>query len=223
MKCALGTLLATSLLVAPLSLARSQGAPIKLPDPAKRGTVSVEEALQARRSVRAYADTPLTLAQLGQILWAAQGITSADGRRTAPSAGATYPLELYVVAGSVTGLPAGVYKYRPLGHELVPHLDGDVRAALARGAVRQAWVAQIPAMLAITAVPERTRTRYRDRTDRYVAIEVGHVAQNVYLQAVALGLGTVVAGSFVDDSVAAVLKLDPAERPLAVMPLGMAR
>jgi SagB-type dehydrogenase family enzyme len=210
-------------LIASATVVRAQATPIKLPDPMKRGTVSVEEALQARRSVRAYADTPLTLAQLGQILWAAQGITADNGHRTAPSAGALYPLELYVVVGNVTGLPAGVYKYRPQGHELVPHLDGDLRATLARAAVRQAWVAQIPAMLAITAVPERTRARYGDRTDRYVAIEVGHVGQNVYLEAVALGLGTVMAGAITEDSLAAVLKLDPAERPLAVMPLGKAK
>ncbi len=216
-------LMAIPLLIIPMKTARTQAAPIELPAPVTRGTVSVEEALQARRSVRAYADTPLTLAQLGQILWAAQGITSADGHRTAPSAGATYPLELYVVVGNVTGLPAGVYKYRPQGHELVPHLDGDVRATLARAAVRQGWVTQAPVTLAITAVPERTRARYADRTDRFVAIEVGHVGQNVYLEAVALGLGTVMAGAIVDDSVAAVLKLDPAERPLAVMPLGKAK
>jgi SagB-type dehydrogenase family enzyme len=216
-------LLAVSFLVAPATAIRAQATPIKLPDPMKRGTVSVEEALQSRRSVRSYADTPLTLAQLGQVLWAAQGITAANGHRTAPSAGALYPLELYVVVGNVTGLPAGVYKYRPDGHELVPHLDGDVRATLARAAVRQGWVTQAPVTLAITAVPERTRVRYGDRTDRFVAIEVGHVGQNVYLEAVALGLGTVMAGAITDDSVAAVLKLDPAERPLAVMPLGKAR
>jgi SagB-type dehydrogenase family enzyme len=219
----LSAFLVISLVVAPLSATRAQDAPIKLPDPAKRGTVSVEEALQTRRSVRAYADAPLTLAQLGQVLWAAQGITSADGHRTAPSAGATYPLELYVVVGNVTGLSAGVYKYRPQGHELVPHLDGDQRATLARAAIRQGWVTQAPVTLAITAVPERTRARYGDRTDRFVAIEVGHVGQNVYLQAVSLGLGTVMAGAIAEDSLAAVLKLDPAERPLAAMPIGKAR
>jgi SagB-type dehydrogenase family enzyme len=215
--------LTVPLLLIPMRTAHAQAAPIKLPEPATRGAVSVEEALRARRSVRSYADVPLTLAQLGQILWAAQGVTSADGHRTAPSAGATYPLEVYVVAGNVTGLPAGVYKYRPQGHELLPHLDGDQRAALARAAVRQDWITQAPAALAITAVYERTRPRYRDRTERYVAIEVGHVGQNVYLEAVALGLGTVMAGAFVDDSVAAVLKLDRAERPLAVMPVGKAK
>jgi SagB-type dehydrogenase family enzyme len=223
MRHAFSLLTVVGLVVATGGSADGQGAPIKLPDPVKRGTVSVEEALQTRRSVRTYADTPLTLAQLGQILWAAQGITAANGHRTAPSAGALYPVELYVVVGNVTGLPAGVYKYRPDGHELMPHLDGDVRATLARAAVRQGWVTQAPVTLAITAVPERTRVRYGDRTDRFVAIEVGHVGQNVYLEAVALGLGTVMAGAITDDSVAAVLKLDPAERPLAVMPLGKAR
>jgi SagB-type dehydrogenase family enzyme len=224
MRRALSVLITISLAMAPTKAVRSQAAPaIRLPAPASRGDVSVEEALRTRRSVRAYQDEPITLAQLGQLLWAAQGITDTEGHRTAPSAGARYPIELYVAAGNVTGLPAGVYKYRPREHDLLPHLAGDRRGALAQSAVRQAWIPQAPAILAITAVAERTRERYRDRTDRYVAIEVGLVGENVYLQATALGLSTVMVGAFQDDSVAAVLALDPAERPLALMPVGRAQ
>jgi SagB-type dehydrogenase family enzyme len=127
------------------------------------------------------------------------------------------------VAANVTDLPVGVYKYRPREHDLVRHLDGDQRPHLVQAAVRQEWIAQAPIVLAIASVDERTRARYGDRTDRYVAIEVGHVAQNVYLQAATLGLGTTIVGAFQDDSVAAILRLDRAERPVALLPVGKPR
>lgn len=216
--------LSLSLAVLPMSAAWSQNQmPIALPAPSVRGSTSVEEALQARRSVRELADEPLALAELGQLLWAAQGINRPDGHRTAPSAGARYPIELYVIAGRVTGLPAGVYRYRAAEHDLVPHLAGDRRAALVEAAVRQDWIARAPAVLAITSVDERTRTRYGDRTERYVAIETGAVGENVYLQAAALGLGTTMVGAFQDDRIADVLQLDRATRPLALMPVGRPR
>ena len=221
MRWALVVLFATTLTVAPMRFARSQAGPtIRLPAPAARGAMSVEEALHVRRSVRALRDEELPLAQLAQLLWAAQGITDPEGHRTAPSAGARYPLEIYVVAGRVSGLTAGVYKYRAREHDLVRHLEGDQRSRLVQAAVGQDWIAQAPAVLAIASVDERTRARYRDRTERYVAIEVGHVGQNVYLQATALGLGTTMVGAFQDDSVAAVLHLDRAERPVGLMPVG---
>lgn len=196
---------------------------IDLPAPAIRGAVSLEETLRARRSVRGFTDEAMSLTQLSQLLWAAQGITEPQGRRTAPSAGARYPIELYVVAANVTGLPSAVYKYRPQGHELVRHLEGDRRSRLVEAAVRQDWILTAPAVVAITSVDERTRERYRDRTERYVAIEAGHVGQNICLQAVALGLGTTVVGAFQDDSVTAVLELDRSERPVVLIPVGMPR
>jgi SagB-type dehydrogenase family enzyme len=217
-------ILLTVPLMLPLRPARAQDAPsIPLPPPATRGSMTVEEALATRRSVRAYRDDALPLAHLGQLLWAAQGITDAEGHRTAPSAGARYPLELYVVAGHVAGLPPGVYRYRPAAHALAPHLSGDRLRHLVEAAARQDWIAQTAAVLVIASVDERTRARYRDRTDRYVAIEVGHVGQNVYLQATALGLATTMVGAFEDDSVSAVLQLDRAERPIALMPVGRPR
>jgi len=204
--------------------ARSQAAEaVTLPAPVSEGTMSVEEALRTRRSVRALRDDALPLSQLGQLLWAAQGITDAEGHRTAPSAGARYPIELYVVVANVRDLQPGVYRYRPHEHTLTPHLTGDVRARLVQAAVQQEWIAQAPAIITITAVDERTRTRYRDRTDRYVAIEVGAVGQSVYLQATALGLGTTMVGAFQDENVSAVLQLDRSERPLALMPVGKPR
>jgi SagB-type dehydrogenase family enzyme len=220
----LTTILLAMPLILPLSPAYAQDtSPIPLPPPVTRGAMSVEEALAARRSVRAYREEPLALAQLGQLLWAAQGITDADGHRTAPSAGARYPIELFVLAGNVTGLSAGVYRYRPADHALLPHLSGDLRQRLVDAAARQDWITQTAAVLVITSVDERTRARYRDRTDRYVAIEAGHVGQNVYLQAVALGLGTTMVGAFQDDSVCVLLALDRAERPVALMPVGRPR
>ena len=208
-----------ALLVTPMRPATAQDA-IRLPAPTTRGTVSLEEALRARRSVRGFTDDAMTLAQLGQLLWAAQGVTDTEGHRTAPSAGARYPIELYVATANVAGLPAGVYKYRPREHDLVRHLEGDRRSHLVEGAVRQDWILTAAAVVAITSVDERTRARYGARTERYVAIEAGHVGQNICLQAVALGLGTTVVGAFQDDSVTSVLQLDRSERPLVLIPVG---
>jgi len=215
----LAIVLPTVLLVTPMRSATAQDT-IRLPAPATRGAVSLEETLRARRSVRGFTDEALTLAQLSQLLWAAQGITDAEGHRTAPSAGARYPIELYVVAANVSGLPAGVYKYRPREHDLVRHLDGDRRSRLVEAAVRQDWILTAAAVVAITSVDERTRARYRDRTERYVAIEAGHVGQSLCLQAVALGLGTTVVGAFQDDSVTSALSLERSERPIVLIPVG---
>jgi SagB-type dehydrogenase family enzyme len=203
--------------------ARAQGAttlaPIKLPAPRATSEVSVEQALKARRSLRSFAATPLTLAEVSQLLWAAQGVTDERGRRTAPSAGALYPLELYLVAGNVTGLLSGVYRYRPAGHELVLVAAGDRRAEVA-AACRQGWVAEAPASVAFTAVNTRTAKKYADRSVRYVPIEVGAAAENLALQAVALGLGTTVVGAYDDAKLAATLGSAADEQPLAVLPVG---
>ena len=188
---------------------------IKLPPPRIRGEMSLEETLARRRSLRAYAATPLTLAEIGQLLWAAQGITDPEGRRTAPSAGARYPLEVYIV------LPEAVYHYRPHSHELHLHGPGDRRPALHRAALGQESVLTAPAVIVITAVYRRTAERYGDRrTPRYVHMEVGHAAQNVLLQAVSLGLGSVPVGAFYDDRVHEVLALPADHEPLYLLPVG---
>ena len=199
------------------------GRVVVLPEPRREGAVAVESALARRRSVREYRDAPLALAGLSQVLWAAQGVTDPEGHRTAPSAGALYPLEVYVVAGTVTGLASGVYRYDPRRHRLVLRGAGDRREALAKAALEQDWVAEASVVLVLGAVVERTARRYGRRGPRYVHMEVGHAAQNVYLQAVALDLGTCMVGAFHDRRLHRVLDLPDEVEPLAVMPVGAPR
>jgi SagB-type dehydrogenase family enzyme len=187
---------------------------IKLPEPNFKG-ISVEEALRKRRSIREYSDEELTLSELSQILWAAQGITDrARGFRTAPSAGALYPLELYVVTDE------GVFHYNPLEHSLERMFEGDVRGDLGRAALDQEWVSRAPVSLVFTGVFERTTKKYGERGERYVYMEAGHSAQNVYLECASLGLGTVVVGAFYDTQVKEILRLPEDHRPLYIMPIG---
>lgn len=193
---------------------------IRLPEPKRDGTMSLEQSLERRRSVRSYAKDPLTLAQASQLLWAAQGITSRDGRRTAPSAGALYGLELYLVAGNVRDLASGIYRYRPQGHDLLRIVDADRRAELCAAAHGQSQVKSAPAVLVFTGVYERIARKYGARAERYTHMEVGHAAQNVCLEATALGLGTVPMGAFDDGRVGRVLGLPPGEQPLYILPLG---
>ncbi len=196
------------------------GDTIILPEPRNSGGISVEEALLERRSIRNYKNEALTLAEISQLLWAAQGITHPGGYRTAPSAGALYPLEVYVVAGNVDGLQAGIYKYRPQGHELKKVAEGDVRAELCAAALDQECIEDGAAVLVFAAVYERTTRKYGERGVRYVHMEVGHAAQNVYLQAVSQGLGTVVVGAFDDGRVEKLLQMQDDERALCIMPVG---
>lgn len=193
---------------------------IRLPEPVQDSDTSIEEALRMRRSTRSYIDKPLTLADISQLLWATQGITSQSGLRTAPSAGALYPLEIYVVAGNVDDLPDGVYKYRPDKHELSKMLDGDKRNDLCNAALGQTSIRNAAAVIVISAVYERTTVKYGDRGIKYVHMESGHAAQNVFLQTVPLNIGTVVIGAFDDDAVKEVLKMPEGEQPLYIMPVG---
>ncbi len=193
---------------------------ISLPDARLMGEMTVEEALFERRSVRDYTGEPITLEEVSQLLWAAQGTTVDWGGRTSPSAGGTYPLELYLVAGDVDGLEAGVYLYRTGRHELARILSGDVRKELAQASLGQSSVEEGAVVLAISAVYERTTGRYGGRGLRYVHMEAGHAAQNVYLQATALDLGCVVIGAFQDDDLSALLGLPDDEAPLYVIPVG---
>lgn len=196
---------------------------IVLPKPSVDGDVSLESAIHERRSVREYSKQSLSLDDIAQLLWAAQGVTSRDGGRTAPSAGALYPLELYLVAGNVDSLPAGVYHYRSEGHRLRHISDGDLRDALAAAALDQSWVRRAPVVLLFAGVYERSAGKYGQRARRYTHIEVGHAAQNVYLQAVARNLGTVIVGAFQDAEVQEVLGLPEDHTPLALMPVGHLR
>lgn len=207
-----------------LAAAREEtGGAVELPEPRRSSEVSVESALARRRSVRDFAAEPVSLAALSQLLWAAQGITSNDGLRTAPSAGALYPLEIYLVVGEAKGLLSGVYHYDPRRHRLLPQIVGDVRNALADAALEQEWVADAPALLVLAAAYQRTARKYGARAPRYVNMEVGHAAQNIYLQAVALDLGTVMVGAFRDRELKRVLRLPTHVEAVGVMPVGKPR
>jgi SagB-type dehydrogenase family enzyme len=194
---------------------------IELPSPNVKGTMGVEDAIERRRSRRSYADSPLTLAQVSQVLWSAQGLTKGR-KRAAPSAGAAYPIDVFVAVGpdTVESLPAGVYRYLPAGHSLELHLEGDVRALAAEAASGQRFLAQAPADILLAADYARTARRYGDRARRYVDMEAGHIAQNVHLQAEALGLGTVAVGAFSDSDVAEAFHLPADLAPLYLLPVG---
>lgn len=196
------------------------GLSVRLPEVRPGGARSLDRAIRARRSTRSFAERPLALAQLAELLWAAQGISDPAGGRTTPSAAALYPLEVYVAAGGVGGLAPGTYRYRPQGHELVPVDAVDRRAALAACVYEQDWVAGAPAILVIAAVPERTTTLYGERGLRYVFLEAGHAAQNVHLQAAAAGLGTVIVGAFEDGAVKLAAALPEDTEPVVLMPVG---
>lgn len=208
----------------PQQVKETQGPEIALPPPALEGHMSVEEAIALRRSIRDFGDQPLTLEQVSQLLWAGQGITEGF-KRAAPSAGATYPLTLYVVVGErgVEGLGQGVYAYRPDSHSLLLVKMGDVRRGVASACLGQQFIQEAPIVMVIAAEYERTTARYGERGERYVHMEAGHVGENIYLQAVALGLGTVAVGAFEDDSLKIVVGLPGNQVPLYVMPVGYPR
>ncbi len=193
---------------------------VKTLEPDQEGRLPLEKTLAERRSVREFARGSLTLAELSQLLWAGQGITNRLGFRTAPSAGALYPLELYAAVGEVEPLPAGVFRYNPAERLLEPVGAGDRRAALSRAALSQSWIGESAVVIAVAAVARRTTRKYGKRGRRYVYIEAGHVAQNICLQAVSLGLGVTPVGAFEDDEVKAVLALSAEEEPIYLLPVG---
>jgi SagB-type dehydrogenase family enzyme len=194
---------------------------IPLPAPNYKSNTSIEEALLKRRSVRNYSSRQLSLSEISQILWAAQGITDKEkGLRTAPSAGALYPLEVYLIAVNIKDLDAGIYKYDPQNHTLMKEAAGDKREAIYNASLRQESITSSSALIVITAIYKKTSAKYGKRTERYVNIEVGHVGQNIYLQAVSLEIGTVMIGAFEDGALKKALNLPGNEHPLAVYPLG---
>lgn len=215
------TLAGGGLLLAACSHAGDAG----LPEPSRKGAVSVEEALQSRRTWRGYADQALTRVQLAQLLWAAYGVT--DRRhgiefKTAPSAGALYPLDVYAVVGEgrVQGLAAGCYHYRPGEHSLAEIRAGDLRQAVAQASFNQLWMAKAPVILIITGEYQRCAAKYGPRGTIYTHIEAGHVGQNVFLQAEALGLRAGIVGAFDNRRLAGLLGLPAAHEPLLAMPVG---
>jgi len=193
---------------------------IKLPAARLDSAISIEKVLWTRRSVREFSKDPLELSQIAQLAWATQGVTGPEGHRTAPSAGGLYALEFYVIAANVTGLPAGIYKYELLTHGLTSLIEGDMRQQLSRAALEQSSILQGSAIFALSAVYQRISVKYGERGIRYAHMEAGHAAQNLLLQAVALGLGAVLVGAFDDAKVRRVLKLSKQEVPLYMIPVG---
>lgn len=192
---------------------------VNLPPPPTTGAMSLQEALAHRRSVREFTQGALTLAEISQVVWAAQGVTAPE-RRAAPSPGATYPLEVYLVVGEVKNLAAGVYRYHPGPHRLELVAEGDIRMPVAEAAVGQTWISKAAMVAVIAAVFERTTAHYGKRGERYVYVEAGHAAQNLLLQATALGLGARPVGAFNDLGVSRLLLLPAGEVPLYVIPVG---
>lgn len=196
---------------------------IRLPEPDREGSIPLETTLQKRRSVRSFQDDPLILHAVSQLLWAAQGITDPGGFRTAPSAGALYPLEIYLVTGRVAGLASGAYRYIPFEHALKSIAAGDILPMLSGAALRQEAITQVPAVFVVAGIEKRTTGKYGDRGFRYMYMESGHVAQNICLQAVALGLDSVTIGAFTDTEVARILKMEKGMKPLYIIPVGKAK
>ncbi len=197
---------------------------IKLPPPIETN-YPLYQAVLKRRSHRSWINRAVELEKISTILWAAQGITEPRRRfRAAPSAGATFPLETYLVVRNVLGLGQGIYHYIPYNHELELLKKGDYSRELEIACLGQSWVGSAAANIVLTAVFERTTSYYGRRGIGYVYIEVGHAGQNIYLMAEALSLGTVAIGAFHDEDVARVIGIDiNRERPLYVMPIGYPR
>lgn len=198
----------------------AQKGEIKLPPPSVSGKVSAEEVIHKRRSVREFSDAPLTLAEAGQLLWAAQGVTDElRPFRSAPSAGAIYPLRTYLAAEMVKGLPRGIYRYSPLKHSLI-RVKAAGRAPLLEGVSSQGFVISAPCAVILSADYAAIRQRYRERAERYTHMEAGHAAQNLHLQAEALGLGSVAVGAFSDAALKKAAGMPAEEAPLYVLPAG---
>lgn len=213
-----------------LSLEHNAHATVELPKPVLDSEFSIEKVLFERRSVRNYSDEPVSLEEVSQLLWSAYGITYTreglpdffrGGFKTAPSAGARYPLEIYLVAGDVKGLLPGIYWYVPEGHVLHRLADGDMRTDLQAACLSQKFAGEAPVSIVWSAVYERCTEKYGERgRDRYVCMDLGHSAQNVYLQCGSLGLGTCAIGAFSDDALKKLIGMTEEEEPLYVMPVG---
>lgn len=194
---------------------------LRLPVPKYKSNISVEEAILKRRSIRSYSDKSLKLEEISQLLWAAQGITDSLRKlRAAPSAGALYPLETYIVVGNISSLENGIYKYDPLSHEIIKTKEGDYRNELSLASLGQSCIKEAAVSIVFAAVYDRITKKYGDRGIRYTYMEAGHAAQNIYLQAGVLKLGTVVVGAFIDNEVKKVVGMNKEETPLYILPVG---
>ncbi len=191
----------------------------KLPKPMMYIQCDLNYAVKARRSVRRFDPQPLTHLQISNLLWSCQGITDeARGYRAAPSAGATYPCDVYIQVSGTKDLPDALYRYRHESHELEIHKKGDLRKELKKACFNQGFIEQAPAIILLSAEYKRTSGRYGSRAERYVHMEAGHIGQNIYLQAVGNGLATVAVGAFNDTDVKNVCGLE--NEPLYIFPVG---
>ncbi len=198
---------------------------LSLPSPSRQGVISVEEALSSRRTHRSFQGRALNLTQFAQMLWAAYGVTAVNsGRqlRTAPSAGGMYPIDIYAVIGEggVESVAAGVYRYLSDSHALRSVSSGDVRKEVASACLRQLWMAEAPLFIVITGEYARSSAKYGPRGVVYTHIEAGHVGQNVFLQAEALGLKAGIVGAFQKEDLVKTLRIPAAHEPLLIMPVG---
>ncbi len=196
---------------------------IALPKPVVAGQRPLEEVIKARRTVRSFRGDTLTLARLSQLLWAAYGITSeTGGLKSVPSAGALYPLDIWVAVADkgVQGLEAGVYHYVPEGHKIALARAGETRKLIARASLDQGWIAEAPVILVITGEYGRCTRKYGERGIRYTLIEAGHAGQNIFLQAEALGMGAGIVGAFHHDLLQEALGIGRMHDPILVMPVG---
>ena len=190
------------------------------------GKVSLEKTIKVRRTIRSFTSQQLTLEQFSQLLWAAYGITEDRGfKRAAASGGACYPMDLYALVGEdgIKGMDAGIYHYEPMGHSVSLLIEGDLREEVARASLGQMWMATPPLSLVICAEYARITSRYGERGVRYAMIEAGHMGQNIFLQAEALGLGAGIVGAFQDEAVIQVMGTPPSHEPLLIMPVGYKR
>jgi SagB-type dehydrogenase family enzyme len=204
-------------------LAADKEAGMRLPQPDVIGRVPLEKTIKSRRTIRSFSSRGITLKDFSQLLWAAQGIIEEGGfRRAVPSGGALYPIDVYALVGEngVDEIESGVYHFNPGTHEITLVKEGDSRRELAKAALSQTWMAEAPVTLIITAEYSRSSSKYGERGMRYSMMEAGHVGQNVFLQAEALGLGAGIVGAFNDREVVWVAKLGQGHEPLLIMPVG---
>jgi SagB-type dehydrogenase family enzyme len=218
----LAVLLTATSALSEVTLPTASTGSLSLPEPRTDGGVSVEKALMERRSIRSFTEEPLTLAEITQLCWAAQGVTDDKGHRTSPSAMATYPLEVYLLAGNVTGLPDGVYHYSPQGHNLTTVSTGNKIPELFNSSMggKEDWRKGAPAVFIVTGVFERINKIPGQDLSRFVYVEAGTASENLLLEVVALGLGATYTAGFDENKTIEYLHLAYGETPIAIIPVG---
>ncbi len=206
---------------APRQASRTDFIPLPASPGVGSAAIGLTDALKQRRTKRDFtAGCRITLEEISSLLWAAQGVTSSEGFRTAPSAGALYPLELIVISGNVGSLAPGLYRYHPAENRLSPRATGDLRGPVADAAYGQSWMAECAAVIAVCGVVDRVSRKYGSRGERYTLLEAGHAGQNIMLMGEALGLKCGIIGAFDDERLHRLLSLAPDERAITLFPIG---